>query len=398
MNHTKKRNKNYARPSKRRSSGGKRNMTSINPDQLMRMAQKPVKEIETPEHQPAWQYEATSLSPAIKANLARLGYTTPTPIQEQTVFPAIDKRDVLGIAGTGTGKTAAFLIPIISQLLVDHKNTRALVVVPTRELALQVDREFQQLSKGMQLKASCFIGGTKVNVDLNRLRKLNHIIIGTPGRLLDLAYRKALKLNDFSTLVLDEFDRMLDMGFLPDVQKILAAMSSRQQTMFFSATIEKSQRELIGEILTNPVEAYVSQGYSASDQVQQEVIRLENGSKKFDVMLDMIREDHFKKVLIFAETKRVVNQLDKQLYKSGIRCDVIHGNKTQNYRVKALKKFTDGKVQVLVATDVAARGLDVSDVSHVINYQLPRTMDSYIHRIGRTGRAGKQGTAITFVD
>jgi ATP-dependent RNA helicase RhlE len=334
----------------------------------------------------------------IKKNLAKLNYSHPTPVQEQCLEPAMEGKDILGIAGTGTGKTAAFLLPIIAQLLVDDTGNRALVVVPTRELALQVTTEFNQLSAGSNLKSVCFIGGTNGGADLKKLRQQYHLVIGTPGRLLDLYQQKALNLSAYSTLVLDEFDRMLDMGFLQDVRKLLHGLSNRQQTMFFSATIEKSHRALIEELLKDPVQVRISQGTHASDRVNQEIVKLEAGSDKFEMLLNLIQNQDFSKVLIFAETKRMVDKVGKQLNKSGIRSDVIHGNKSQNYRIKALHKFSKGKVQVLVATDVAARGLDVDDISHVINYQVPRTMDAYIHRIGRTGRAGRSGKAITFVD
>jgi len=234
---------------------------------------------------------------------------------------------------------------------------------------------------------------------LGQLRRNNQVIIGTPGRLLDLTNRKALRLQDISVLILDEFDRMLDMGFVNDIKKMVRSMNSRKQTMLFSATVDNTQKKLIAELLTDPMVIKVSSGMgSTSDQIEQDIIRVPHGGDKFDILLKLIDDKDFEKVLIFAETKRLVDKVNKRLNQSGVRSDLIHGNKSQNYRNNALDKFKRGNVKVLVATDVAARGIDVSDVTHVINFQLPMTFDSYVHRIGRTGRAGKTGKAFTFVD
>ncbi|WP_258105088.1 DEAD/DEAH box helicase [Marinoscillum sp. MHG1-6] len=379
---------------RRKKGNNRRAPSTLNPELLVRKATAHKEEARTP----AWNYEATELHPLLKRNLSKRGYTHPTPIQEQCLQPATQGRDILGIAGTGTGKTAAFLIPIVQQLLENPKTTRALIIIPTRELALQVTEEFDMVAAQLNFRASCFIGGRSISSDLARLKQPNHVVIATPGRLLDLNNQRALSLGQFNTLVLDEFDRMLDMGFLQDVKKILKGLTSRKQTMFFSATMDKKQRALINDILTNPVEIMIEQRIAASDRVDQELIKVQPGRNKFDMLLQLIQNNDFSRVMIFAETKRVVNQVSKKLGQSGVRSDVIHGNKSQSYRQNALKMFSSGKVQVLVATDVAARGLDVSDVSHVINYQMPQTMDSYIHRIGRTGRAGKHGRAFTFVD
>lgn len=290
------------------------------------------------------------------------------------------------------------MIPIIQQLLENKAAFTSLVVVPTRELALQVEEEFRSLTKGLGLFSSSFIGGTNINRDLSQLQRKNHLIIGTPGRLIDLINRKALQVQNVSVLVLDEFDRMLDMGFVNDIKKIVRLMASRKQTMLFSATVDKTQKPMIDELLKNPVEVKVSSGVSTSDQIEQDIIRVPQGMDKFNMLLDLLGEAEFEKVLVFAETKRLVNKLSKRLSESGVKSDMIHGNKSQNYRNTALGKFKSGNVKVLVATDVAARGIDVSDVTHVINYQLPINFDSYVHRIGRTGRAGKTGKAFTFVD
>ena len=304
----------------------------------------------------------------------------------------------MGIANTGTGKTAAFLIPIIERLLQNSKPFTSLVVVPTRELALQIKEEFISLTKGMGLYAACFIGGTNLGRDIDQLKRRNHIFIGTPGRLLDLSQRRALRLQEISVLVLDEFDRMLDMGFIDDIQKMVHLMHNRRQTMLFSASVDKMQGSIINQMVQNPVEVKVSSGNSTSDQVEQDIIKVPRGSDKFEMLRNLMDDEQFQKVLIFAETKRLVDRVNKKLNQSGIRSDHIHGDKTQNYRIKALEKFKRGNVQVLVATDVAARGIDVSNVTHVINYQLPMSFNSYLHRIGRTGRANNIGKALTFVD
>ncbi|RLD67088.1 MAG: ATP-dependent helicase [Bacteroidetes bacterium] len=333
----------------------------------------------------------------LKHALQVKGYERPTEIQDRTLETLLEGKDLLGIAQTGTGKTGAFLIPIIEQLLHKRVNPYALVVVPTRELALQVEEEFRSMSKGLGLYSACFIGGTNINRDLQNLRRSTHVVIATPGRLLDLTDRRAIDLGKFKTLVLDEFDRMLDMGFIKDVNRILAGMKQRNHTMLFSATLDKSQQSMINNILRNHVTVKVNKGNSSADAIEQEVIKLKPGEDKFRVLQGMLTQNEFKKVLLFEETKHRVSRLCMKLNKAGFQADQIHGNKSQNARQNALKAFKQGRVQVLVATDVASRGLDVSDVSHVINYQVPQTHDSYIHRIGRTGRAGKVGKAYTFV-
>ena len=343
-------------------------------------------------------YSDMPISPNLKECLHRKGFKRPTEIQDRTLEALMDGRDMLGIAQTGTGKTGAFLIPIIEKLLNNRRKSYALVVVPTRELATQVEEEFTSMTKGLGMHSAVFIGGTNINRDLQNLRKPNNIIIGTPGRLLDLNTRKVLDFSRFNTLVLDEFDRMLDMGFVHDVKRIIGAMSQRQHTMLFSATMDRTQESLIGGILSNPLTVKVSQGNTTGDNIDQDIIRMTNGEDKFKVLLNMVTEEAYEKVLLFEETKHKASRLCKKLNSAGITSDQIHGNKSQNARQRALNSFKQGKIKVLVATDVAARGIDVSDVTHVINYQIPMTFDSYIHRIGRTGRAGKTGKAFTFVD
>jgi ATP-dependent RNA helicase RhlE len=380
------RNRNNARPAKKAST--------LDPSLLVKEADHSVEEKAFRSDR---MVKELPIDSKLKQALQVKGYERPTEIQDRTLEILLEGKDLLGIAQTGTGKTGAFLIPIIEQLLHKRVNPYALVVVPTRELALQVEEEFKSMSRGLGLYSACFIGGTNINRDLQNLRRSTHVVIATPGRLLDLTDRRAIDLGKFNTLVLDEFDRMLDMGFIKDVNRILDGMKQRNHTMLFSATLDRSQQSMINNILTNHVTVKVNNGNSSADAIEQEVIKLKPGEDKFRILQDMLTQNEFKKVLLFEETKHRVSRLCVKLNNAGIQADQIHGNKSQNARQNALKAFKQGRVQVLVATDVASRGLDVSDVSHVINYQVPQTHDSYIHRIGRTGRAGKVGKAYTFV-
>lgn len=404
MNKTRPKNKRtnqFSKPSnstgfnsRRNSTPKKKAVSTLDPNKLINKSIT----VEEAKYVPARSFAEMPLHASLKANILKKGFENPTKIQDKTLEFLIEGRDMVGIANTGTGKTGAFLIPIIEQLLSNNRFFQTLVIVPTRELAQQVEEEFKGLSRGLGLNSACFIGGTKVERDLDQLRKRNHIIIGTPGRLMDLAGRGALNIRQISTLVLDEFDRMLDMGFVNDIKRILTLMINRKQTMLFSATIDKSQKTMVDDMLNDPIEIKVSQGYSANNQIDQDIIKVPQGADKFDLLVKLIRTEECEKVLVFSETKRMADKIAKKLNQSSLTADTIHGNKSQNYRVNALNRFKRGDVTVLVATDVAARGIDVSDVSHVINYQLPMTFDAYVHRIGRTGRAGKGGKAFTFID
>ncbi|MDF2157342.1 DEAD/DEAH box helicase [Algoriphagus sp. CAU 1675] len=382
-----------SRPKERPSQNAKK-VSKLDPSLLVKKAESSGEagfRTETPFH-------TLKLHTALLKNLENKGYESMTSIQEQTISPLLEGRDLLGISNTGSGKTAAFLIPIIEQAMKNPKVFSALVVTPTRELALQIEEEFKSLSKGMNLHSATFIGGTNINTDFKALEKKLHLVVGTPGRLLDLSNRKLLHLNKIETLVLDEFDRMLDMGFVHDVKKLVNSMVRRNQTMLFSATLEAGQKDLIDSILQDPVEVKVSSGGTASQNVDQEIIRVREGEEKFSLLTQLFEDQQMDRVIIFTETKRLADRLSKKLNHSGIKSGLIHGNKSQNFRNRMIEEFKKGETRVLVATDVAARGIDIADVSHVINYQLPMTMDSYIHRIGRTGRAGKTGRAITFVN
>lgn len=330
-------------------------------------------------------------------NIEKKGYKNPTEIQEKSINSQLEGKDVIGIAETGSGKTGAFLIPIINEML-ENPKTQALVILPTRELAQQVLEEFKDLTVDFRINSACFIGGTNVAKDINRAKRNPQFIVGTPGRLKDLCQQRALKLNRINTLVLDEFDRMLDMGFIKDMRFLEEQMRNRKQTVLFSATADPKQQKLIDEFVFEPVKVSVTSGSESSDRVDQDIVEIKEGQSKIDVLVNMLQEESFKKVIIFTETKRTANKLNQQLVNRKLKSDVIHGNKTQNYRTKAIDKFKKGESKILIATDVAARGIDIKNISHVINYQLPMTMDSYIHRIGRTGRAGKTGKAYTFIN
>ncbi|WP_321996319.1 DEAD/DEAH box helicase [Draconibacterium orientale] len=386
-------NNNRYKNNTRKRTPRKKVVSTIDPALLVKQAVK----VETVPFIAEQTFEEMPLSETLKNNIRMKGYIEPTEIQQKSINDLIAGRNMIGIAATGTGKTGAFLIPVIEKMLADNTTT-CLVVVPTRELAQQVEDEFKSLTRGHKLFSACFIGGTSVNTDMGKARRKQNLIVGTPGRLNDLTSRGTLRLGNTPILVLDEFDRMLDMGFINDIKKIIALMKNRKQTMLFSATYEKAQQNLIKQFVQNPVRINVSRLNNAADTVEQDIIRVGDNENKFQVLYNLLNGDGFEKVILFAETKRNVDKISQQLRKVGINSDVIHGNKSQNYRTKAIRMFKMGKTRVLVATDVAARGIDVDGVTHVINYQLPQTMDSYIHRIGRTGRAGKKGMAYTFVN
>ncbi len=379
---------------KKNQKRGKQAGISIDPASLVKKANS---QNEEKQFHASRSFDEMPIHHHLKSNLDEMGFKFPTQIQEETLEPLLQGKDLVGIANTGTGKTVAFLMPIIEELL-RNEGPKSLVVVPTRELAQQVEGEFKKLTRGMGLYSSCFIGGTSISRDLEQLQKRNDLIIGTPGRLMDLANRGNFLLNQITTLILDEFDRMLDMGFVNEIKQMVGSMTRRKQTMLFSATVDNKQKKLIDELLSDPIEIKVSSGKTSSDNVEQDIIRVPNGADKFDLLLRLVSEDEFEKVLVFTETKRLTDRVSKKLKRSGIAADLIHGDKSQSYRMKALQNFRKGKVRVLVATDVAARGIDVDNITHVINYQLPLSYDSYLHRVGRTGRAGKKGKALTLVD
>ncbi|HUO50605.1 MAG TPA: DEAD/DEAH box helicase [Candidatus Paceibacterota bacterium] len=342
------------------------------------------------------QFADFEIDQRIKENIARKGYVTPSAIQDQAIPHILQGRDLVGIANTGTGKTGAFLIPLLDTV-VKNRNERVLVIVPTRELALQIEEEFKGFSAGSGFLSVCAVGGANINPQLRMLRQDPLFVIGTPGRLKDLMDRRALDLSRFKTVVLDEADRMLDMGFINDMRLILSHMPQKRHTLFFSATLSREIESLIGDFLNDPVRVSVKTGDTAAN-VHQDIVRVAQGKTKIETLHELLMQPDFNKVLVFGRTKHGVEKLSKVLQQHGIAAESIHGNKRQNQRQQALALFKNNRVQVLVATDVAARGIDVADVSHVINYDLPTTYEDYVHRIGRTGRAGKVGRALTFIE
>jgi ATP-dependent RNA helicase RhlE len=375
--------------SQRRS--GKRGTQYIDPSRFIKAA-KPVVAAEAfvPKHS-FLDFEVTDL---IKANIARKGYMDPTPIQDQTIPLGLEGRDIIGIANTGTGKTAAFALPALHKLMTSE--SRALIVAPTRELAQQIEDEFRMIAKGSGLSGALLIGGSAMSPQLKDLKRKPQIVIGTPGRIKDHIERKTLSLNYYNIVVLDEVDRMLDMGFVDDVREILNQLNPVRQSFFFSATMDDRVSGLIRTFSKDPVTVTVKTG-ETSDNIHQDIVRFDGRTDKMDKLHDILTDPHVSKAIVFDETQRNVERLSQELLARGFKTDAIHGGKTQGQRQRALNKFKKNEISILVATDVAARGIDVADISHVINYTQPGSYEDYVHRIGRAGRAGKTGYALTFV-
>ncbi|MEK7558334.1 MAG: DEAD/DEAH box helicase [Patescibacteria group bacterium] len=327
------------------------------------------------------------------------GYKLPTPIQDQSIPHILKGEDIVGIANTGTGKTAAFLIPLINKVRLTPKE-QVIILVPTRELAIQINQELKGfvhgIKTGMKIFSVVCVGGVSIGRQISELRYKNSFIIGTPGRVKDLIDRGMIRLPEFSTIVLDEADRMLDMGFINDMRFVMDRMPKVRHTLFFSATLSPTIEKLIHEFLKTPVRVSVKTRDTAKN-VEQDIVKVGHGIEKIEVLHDLLNKKEFNKVLIFGRTKHGVEKLSKTLIERGFKAESIHGDKNHARRQRSLASFKENKVQVLVATDVAARGLDIPDVSHVINYDIPATYDDYVHRIGRTGRVDKKGIALTFI-
>ena len=332
----------------------------------------------------------------LQKNIKARGYMALTPIQDQAIPHVIVGKDIVGIANTGTGKTAAFLLPLINKIILDSRE-KVLIVVPTRELANQIDEELRAFAKSSNLFSVLCIGGMGMGKQIRELRQRHHFVIGTPGRLRDLVEQRVLDLSGFKTVVLDEADRMLDMGFIADMRFMMSKLPQVRQTLFFSATLSSEIEKLIHEFLHEPVRISVKTRDTAKN-VHQDVVRIPGGKAKLDILHNLLMQKEFRKVLIFGRTKHGVERLATDLGKRGIKAESIHGNKSQPQRQRALDLFKRDHAQVLTATDVAARGLDISDVTHVINFDLPATYNDYVHRIGRTGRGDKLGKALTFIE
>lgn len=331
----------------------------------------------------------------IKTNIANKGYNMPTPIQDQVIPKVLEGWDVIGIANTGTGKTGAFLIPLINKVLY-NRSQKVLVIAPTRELAVQINDEFKIFAKDMNIFSVLLIGGTGLTYQISAIRKPHDFVIGTPGRIKDLKNQGKLNLALYNNIVLDEVDRMMDMGFIHDMKFIMSHLPGRRQSLFFSATLPPQVLNITKAYLKNPVTISVKTQETAKN-IDQNVIKMQ-GRNKIDVLHDLLAEDGFDKVLVFGRTKWGVEKLSKNLQTRGFKALAIHGNKNQNQRQRALDLFRKQEIQVLLATDVASRGLDIEEVTHVINFDMPMSYEDYIHRIGRTGRAEKKGKAITFID
>lgn len=364
----------------------------IDPSRFVRSAVPQEQESYTPEH----SFTDFALDPLLHANLTAKGYHTPSPIQDKTIPAGLEGRDIIGIASTGTGKTAAFALPLLQRLLTT-KTSSALIIAPTRELAQQIEVECRALAKGSGLFGALLIGGASMGMQLRDLRQKPRIVIGTPGRIKDHLERGTLRLDTCNTIVLDEVDRMLDMGFVNDVTTILKAASQiNRQSFFFSATIDGKVQTLIETFTTDPYTISLKAS-SASDNVHQDVIRYATSADRLEKLHDLLIQQDVTKTIIFDETQRGVERLNETLSARGFSVESIHGGKSQGQRQRALAKFKQNEITVLVATDVAARGIDVADITHVVNFSVPKMFDDYIHRIGRTGRAGRVGYALTFI-
>ena len=345
-------------------------------------------------------FKELNISEPILRALTNKEYETPTPIQEQAIPVAFSGRDLLGIAQTGTGKTAAFAIPVIQKLSQpqpkgQRREIKALVLTPTRELAIQIDECFSDYSKYTGIRHTVIFGGVNQNPQIEKLKRGVDVLIATPGRLLDLIAQKYITLKHISHFILDEADRMLDMGFIHDIKRLLPMLPKRKQTLFFSATMPPAIASLSKSILFNPVRVEVTPVSSAVDTIKQGLYFVEKPQKS-ELLTSILEKELEKSVLVFSRTKHGADKIARVLNKKGIGCEAIHGNKSQGARQRALTNFKSGKTRVIIATDIAARGIDVANLEMVINYDLPDVAETYVHRIGRTGRAGKSGIALSF--
>lgn len=375
-------------------TGGSRRKENIDFTQFVKKA---IKVEETVPYDPKHLFTDFKIHEKLKANIVARDYVHPTPIQDGAIPHILEGRDVIGIANTGTGKTAAFLIPLINKTFHSKKTEKVLIVVPTRELASQIDAEFRDFSKGSGLRSAIVIGGASIREQARSLAAYPSFVIGTPGRLKDVQERGMLDLSKFNNVVLDEVDRMLDMGFVKDIKMLIDILMPERQSLFFSATMPREIMDLSQKFLKDPIRIEVKTRATA-ENVDQDIVRLKPGEVKIERLHDILNQPEVKKVIIFGRTKHGVEKLAINLKDRGFKADAIHGDKTQGSRERALRNFREEKVDILCATDVAARGLDIPDVTHVINYEVPETYDDYVHRIGRTGRGNKSGIALTFVD
>ncbi len=350
---------------------------------------------EAPVYVPEHAFTDFKVDKQLEFTIAKRGFTKPTPIQDRIIPHIMKGHDVVGMANTGTGKTAAFLIPLINKVLLD-KTQKVLIIVPTRELAIQINDELRAFARGISIFSAVCVGGANMAFQIRELKRSQNFVIGTPGRLKDLMERKVISFNSFNNLVLDEVDRMLDMGFVQDMKYVIKQMPKEKQVLFFSATLPREIEPLVNELLRNPMTISVKT-QETSKNIEQDVIRVPR-ERKLEELAKLLSKAEFSKVLVFGQTKHGVEKISNSLKDLGFKADSIHGNKTQSKRQKTLAMFKQDQIKVLIATDVAARGLDIKDISHVINYDIPESHEAYIHRIGRTGRGDKKGKALTFID
>jgi len=383
----------YSRkPRERSRSNGNRHGQYIDPTRFIKVAN-PVK---LEEYVSKHKFADFDVDKRLMDNIKYKGYETPTPIQDQTIELGLDGKDVIGIANTGTGKTAAFLVPILHRLMTD-RGTKALIVAPTRELAQQIEQERRTLSKGGGVYGALLIGGSSYGPQLADLRRNPNVVVGTPGRIKDHIEQRSLDLARFNVVVLDEVDRMLDMGFVNDVKTLLSKLAPVRQSFYFSATMDNRVSGLIAGFSPDAVEVSVRQG-DTSGNVHQDVIPYTDKTNKLEALHTLLIEPLVTKTIVFESTQRGVERLERDLKDRGFDVAAMHGGKTQGQRKRALDSFKAGHVKIMIATDVAARGIDVADISHVVNYGMPQTYEDYTHRIGRAGRAGRIGYALTFVE
>jgi superfamily II DNA/RNA helicase len=386
--------RNYKRRRRRTSFRGRNNRSQgsfLNP---LMFVKKAVDAVQTP-YMPVNSFSNFPLDETVKRNILARGFDKPTAIQDKAMLPVLEGRDLVGIANTGTGKTAVFLLPLITKVSKD-KNQKVLIVTPTRELAAQIQDEFKLFSLGLGIFSTLCIGGASLRIQARELLRRPNFVIGTPGRIKDLERRRILNLNNYTNVVLDEVDRMLDMGFVNDIRHIISFLPKTRQSLFFSATVPRETKVVMQNFLINPVTVSVKTGATPRN-VDQDIIRT-RGKNKLDVLHQLLIKEEFRKVLVFGRTKWGVNKLESSLTKRGFKAVAIHGNKSQGQRLRAIRMLKNNKAQILLATDVASRGIDIEDITHVINFDAPGTYNDYVHRIGRTGRAGKKGVALTFVD
>ena len=342
------------------------------------------------------QFEDFAIEDILKSNISFKKYSIPTPIQDMAIPPILEGRDIIGVANTGTGKTAAFLIPLINKVLKDN-NQKVIIITPTRELAMQISNELYGFTYGTKIGWTVCVGGMNMGKQMDDLRRHPNFVIGTPGRLKDLHKRYELQLNEYNNVVLDEADRMVDLGLINDIKYVIANLPEVRQSLFFSATIPPKVADILRSFVKDPVTISVKTSDSV-ENITQEIVNIHGNFAKLDKLLDLLTQKEFEKVLIFGRTKWGVQKLSNELTRRGLNAAAIHGNKNQGQRQRALDDFKNNRISILLATDIASRGIDVRDISHVINYDLPGSYEDYVHRIGRTGRANKKGVALTFVE